>query len=186
MSMIVRTGCFQLFEHDTRVTSLSFQGRHLFSGITLNYSGQVLGDSINTTNLDNGPFRSRTYYKFTLLPEKSYALNGSDLLTFRSGISFDDTNRDGSAVSPLFEIALDSPVKWGNNRYYFEYSKASQVPGYTILGASRSAGLFRGNPDASREKSHNIELGLELTRPFGRHILRYFIVLTMTFKIGLF
>lgn len=159
-------GVFNPFEHDTRVTSLSFQGRHLFSGITLNYSGQVLGDSINTTNLDNGPFRSRTYYKFTLLPEKSYALNGSDLLTFRSGISFDDTNRDGSAVSPLFEIALDSPVKWGNNRYYFEYSKASQVPGYTILGASRSAGLFRGNPDASREKSHNIELGLELTRPF--------------------
>lgn len=159
-------GVFNPFEHDTRVTSLSFQGRHQFSEFALNYSGQLLGDSINTTNLDNGPFRSRTYYKFTLLPEISYALNDDDLFTLRTGASFDDTNRDGSAVSPLFQIALDCPLTDGNNHYYFEYSEASQVPGYSILGANRNAGLFRGNPEAGREKSHNIELGFNLTRPF--------------------
>ena len=158
-----RPGLSNDFEHRTRVASFGFQGLHHFSAFGLRYGGQVLGDSINTTNLNNGPFQSRTYYKLTLLPEKTFALNEKDSVTVRAGASFDDTNRDGSTVSPLLGVSLDQNVDEGSNRYYFEYSETSQVPGYTVLGANPT-GLFAGNPNAGRERSHNIEIGSKVIR----------------------
>jgi outer membrane receptor protein involved in Fe transport len=47
----------------------------------------------------------------------------------------------------------------GLQRAYASYTKTTQVPTYTALKSSASAGLFRGNPALGRQKSDNIELG---------------------------
>ena len=50
--------------------------------------------------------------------------------------------------------------KGGRVRAYAQVSGASQVPGYTALGSSSTAGLFRGNQSLGRERSTNWEVGI--------------------------
>jgi outer membrane receptor protein involved in Fe transport len=45
-------------------------------------------------------------------------------------------------------------------RVFVSYTKTSQMPTYTALNSSTTGGLFRGNPNLGREKSHNVELGV--------------------------
>ncbi|HEY0947752.1 MAG TPA: TonB-dependent receptor, partial [Opitutaceae bacterium] len=62
------------------------------------------------------------------------------------------------AVSPLAEVAYERPDA-ACSRLYASYAKTTQVPTYTALNSSATAGLFRGNPDLGRSASHNLELG---------------------------
>jgi vitamin B12 transporter len=83
----------------------------------------------------------------------------------KGGLTFDDTNRDASAVSPVAELALiDNRGAEGVRRYYFSYAKTTQVPTYTALKSSPSSGLFRGNANLGRERAHNVELGWSQTK----------------------
>jgi hypothetical protein len=161
-------------KHTTDVTSLGFSGLHAFNDkFGLNYAGQITGDEIESTSLEQGDFQSRTYTKISLLPEYRIELNPNESLTFRGGASVDDTNRDDSEVSGIGDITWERLHTSGNSEsIYLSYAETSQVAGYTAIGGSTynfsdPAGpqpLFSSNPDLDRETSQNIELGGRIKR----------------------
>jgi hypothetical protein len=157
-----RPGIFNPFQHETKVYGFGFNGRKSAGEIVWNYRAEILGDEIESTALTFGNFQSRTYLKASLVPEKTWESSGSQEITARAGVVFDDTNRDSSAVSPLLEIAVKDEYTQGvKTRWYLQYSGASRVPGYTALNSNPGGGLFRGRDDLAREKSKNIEVGTE-------------------------
>jgi outer membrane receptor protein involved in Fe transport len=117
-------------------------------------------DNLQSTALTFGRFNSRNYLKLALVPEYTTATaNGP--VTLRAGATYDDTNRDASAVSPVVEVALKPST---GLRVYANYSESTQVPTYTALNSNPAAGLFRGNPALGRETSRNLESGVDFTR----------------------
>jgi len=126
------------------------------------YRGEVLADELKSTSLTFGKFHTRTQTKFSIVPEKSWALDDGARLTVKAGASLDSTNHDGSAVSPVVEISREKAAD-AFSRIYLSYASTSQVPSYTALNSSATAGLFRGNPNLGREKSHNLEGGISAT-----------------------
>ncbi len=153
-------GQFNPYQHTTWARAVSVSGRNDVGFLALNYSAEVLTDNLASTSLIYGGYKSRTFYKAGLLPEKSWAVGETRRLVAKAGLTFDDTNRDGSAVSPVAEVALiDNRGANGVSRYYFSYAKTTQVPTYTALKSNPNGGLFRGNPYLGRERAHNLELG---------------------------
>jgi vitamin B12 transporter len=155
---------FEAF-HETDVTSVALSGRHAqTTSFALNYSAQFIADGIESTTLENN-FTSRHYYKVSVLPEYRLDLRSDQQLTYRLGVTFDDTNRDSSATSLIGDITLNTiNADDTSQTVYFSYAQATQVPGYTAIGGSNSGGLFRSNYNLERETTKNIELGLALDR----------------------
>ncbi len=155
----------QNFIHETDVHALALSGRHaLDAKLALNYVGQITADGIDSTNLEQS-FTSRTSYKLTLLPEYRIDLNPSEQLTLRTGASLDGSNRDSEQASVLADITWTrSRNGGGTDKAYLAYTESSQVAGYTAIGGSTTAGLFRSNPDLKRETSRSIEFGVGLDR----------------------
>ena len=152
--------------HETKVRSIALSGRHAFGKeITLNYAFQSTTDGINSSSLEEGPFTSRNYTKVTFLPEYSIVYDKIHSLIFRCGASLDDTNRDSSELSPIFDLTwLTEQADGDANSIYFSYGQTSQVPGYTAIGGSETTGLFRSNHDLGREKTQNLEIGTKVMR----------------------
>jgi len=147
------------FVHETEVAAAAVRGsRAIGDRIALGYAGQFTSDRIESTRLEN-TFTSRSYLKLSLLPEFLLLAQGEGELRMKLGGSFDDSNRDASAFSPVAEL------EWQNEdeRYHISFSQASQVAGYTAIGGGTS-GLFASNPDLRREVSSNFEFGAELKR----------------------
>ena len=150
---------FEAF-HETDVYALALSGQHSFgSSAGLDYAMQVTSDEIDSTVLENN-FTSRSYYKLSLLPGYHFDLRDGQFLTVRAGASFDATNRDESAVSPLFDVTWTRTRQNGTSEsLYLSYAGSSQVAGYTAVGGSETGGLFRSNHSLDRETSRNLELG---------------------------
>lgn len=148
-------GAFNPFQHTTQVRALTLEGRQDFAGVAAAFSAQIMHDSMESTSLTFGRFRTRNYLKLAAVPEFT-AATSAGRLKFRAGATYDDTNRDASALSPLLAAELTRP---GGTRLYVEYSESTQVPTYTALNSNPAAGLFRGNPDLKRETSRNLEAG---------------------------
>ena len=146
------------YQHTTQVRSLSFDGHQGFPDFAVAYSAQAMSDHLQSTSLTFGPFMSRDYVKLAVVPEVSTDTTGGRL-KLRGGATWDYTNRDGSAVSPLVAADLTRP---GGQRLYAQYAESTQVPTYTALDSNAVAGLFRGNPNLGRETSRNLELGTAL------------------------
>ncbi len=155
-----------LANHETEASSLGFSGFHrLDSKIGLNYAGQITADEIESSSLEQGDFRSRTYTKLSVLPEYRLELNSNESLVFRTGASFDDTNRDDSEFSAIGDITWTRLNNDGSSEsVYLSYAEASQVAGYTAIGSSEIDGIFKSNHDLDRETSQNLELGGTLKR----------------------
>ena len=153
---------FQAF-HETEVKSFAISGRHAQNDVfSLNYSAQFIEDSIESTTLENN-FTSRNYYKISVLPEYTMALENNQQLTVRLGAAFDDTNRDDSQLSLIGDITFNTINSNATERtFYLSYAEASQVAGYTAIGGNDSGGLFRSNYSLERETTKNLELGLLL------------------------
>ncbi len=152
-------GAVHPFQHTTRVTGAAASGRRDFGELAVGVRAEVLRDELHSTSLTFGRYRERTLTKFAFVPEKTWRESGGPATTLKAGVSHDDTNRDGGSFSPVVELARDFPV--GEvRRIFFNYAKTSQVPTYTALNSNPAAGLFRGNPNLGRSKSHNIELGV--------------------------
>lgn len=146
------------YQHTSWEDGGAVDGRATIGEVTVDYRGEVLADDLRSTSLIYGRFNSRTIAKLALVPEKSWRLADGDPVTVKAGATYDDTNRDGSAISPVFELARERKSgPW--NRLYLSYAQTTQVPTYTALDSSATAGLFRGNPNLGRETSHNFELG---------------------------
>ena len=153
-------------KHETKVSALAFAGRHVINQqFALNHSAQLTADEIDSSNLEQGDFTSRTYYKFNLLPEYQFELDPGETITTRAGATFDDTNRDSSEVSPIFDITWQRTGSNGHSdSIYLSYAETSQLPGYGAIGGSEGSGLFRSNHDLDRETTQNLEFGYAIDR----------------------
>lgn len=150
-----------LFQHTTWVYGLGVDGRTaLNDALAVGYRAGVVTDELKSTSLTFGRYRSRTHVSASVYPEWRFARNASRTWTLVGGIAFDDTNRDSSALSPVFEIARSSPDA-PLSRVHLGYARTTQVATYTALNSATSAGLFRGNPDLGRSSSHQVEVGVE-------------------------
>lgn len=148
-------GQFNPFQHTTQVGALSLEGRQELRSLAVAYSAQTMADSLQSTALTFGRFRTRRYLKLTVVPERSFATSAGQL-KLRAGAAYDDTNREASALSPL---AVAELVRPDGTRLHVEYAESSQVPTYTALKSNPASGLFRGNPNLGRESSRNLEAG---------------------------
>ncbi|MDQ8180896.1 TonB-dependent receptor [Pelagicoccus sp. SDUM812005] len=147
------------FVHQTEVSAAALNGVQAVSDVAkINYMVQLATDEIESTKLENN-FTSRDYTKVSVLPEFLLSEKGERRLSLRAGLSYDDTNRDASEVSPIADITWTN----GDDSYYLSFSQASQVSGYTAIGGA-TGGLFASNPDLEREVSRNVELGATLKR----------------------
>lgn len=146
------------FQHTTWVKGVAVAGRSDLGDVILNYRGELIADELRSTSLTFGHFNTRTQTKFSLVPEKTWALDDGAHLVLQAGGSLDSTNHDGTAFAPIVSVAREqasAPL----SRIYLSYATTTQVPSYTALNSNAAAGLFRGNPNLGREKSHNLELG---------------------------
>ena len=147
------------FEHETRSFSLGLKGRQQAAGLDWLFSGQLVADRlVRSTDLTNGTFNSRTYLSMSLAPEHEWALGSGNTLLVHGGLRLDVSNRDEDALMPLFGVVYERPVTSGLNRFELQYSRTSQLPGYTALN-SRPTGLFGGNPYLGREYANTLSLG---------------------------
>lgn len=153
-------GASNPFQHTTKVHAVSLEGRLTEGDYLVDYGFQAMRDSLESTALTFGRFKTRDYYKITFVPQRDFAI-AAGRLNLRAGLSFDDTNRDDSAVSPILAASL---TRADGTRFYVQYAEATQVPTYTALNSNPAAGLFRGNPDLGRETSRNLEAGVVLKR----------------------
>lgn len=147
------------FNHSTWVRGAAVSGRKSIGEVVLNARAEFLSDFIESTSLLFGRYHSRDITKLSLVPERSWSLSDGARFVARAGATYDYTNRNGSAVSPVVELARETSPQQILQRVYLSYSDTTQVPTYTALNSSPSAGLFRGNPNLGRETSHNFEIG---------------------------
>ncbi len=150
-----------LYRHTSWARSLALAGRVDLAPIILNFQAQLLDDALQSTTLNFGRYHTRTYTKLALAPEKTWALGERQRLTLKTGATFDDTNRDAAAVSPLAEVVHEQTLADGTvRRLALSYAQTTQVATYTALNASATSGLFRGNALLGRETSHQLELSV--------------------------
>jgi vitamin B12 transporter len=148
------------FKHETQVRAIAVDGKHTFDeSWGMYYASQVTQDRIRSSSLENN-FVKRAYIKISVLPEYRYLQNEKTAWVVRAGGAFDDSDRDASAVSPIFELSRQFDDAQQNLRLHFSYSEATQVPGYTAIGGPETVGLFRSRRDLGRERSRNLETGL--------------------------
>ena len=152
-------GAVHPFQHTTWISGAAFHGRRSYDGVLLNFRGELLSDKITSTSLTAGRYRSRRLTKLSLVPEDSWTLSDGSKIIFKAGATYDDTNRDSSRFSPVAELAHETKSS-ALRRIYLSYTEATQVPTYTALNSSATAGLFRGNPNLGRTTSKNLEAGL--------------------------
>jgi outer membrane receptor protein involved in Fe transport len=148
-------GASNPFIHTTHVRAIAFDGRQGSGDWAVDFAAQYMRDNLQSTSLTAGHFNSRVYYKLSAVPQYATELPAGRM-TLRAGVTYDDTNRDASAVSPLLEVALK---RSNTTRFYAQYAGSTQVATYTALNSSATSGLFRGNPNLKREVSRNLELG---------------------------
>lgn len=152
------------FIHETKAYALAYAGSHaLNDGFYLNYAGQITADEIESTNLENS-FTSRTYVKVSVVPEYRIHIQDTQTIGAFAGLSFDDTNRNDSAFSPILKLEWAQKSKdYQSEKLYISYTETSQVAGYTAIGGGTS-GLFASDPTLDRETSQNLEIGGQISR----------------------
>jgi hypothetical protein len=148
--------------HETKVSALGLNGFHqLNSKLGIRYAGQLTADTIDSTALKNA---TRSYLKFSVLPEYQIASNSNEELTFGIGCSFDDSNRDDAQFSLISNLKWQATHANGNSESIsLSYSEASQVAGYTAIGDAQG-GPFLSNEDLNREQSQTLELAGRIQR----------------------
>ncbi|MBS0633435.1 MAG: TonB-dependent receptor [Verrucomicrobia bacterium] len=149
------------FQHTTGVDGAALGGRaNLGDDFHLNYHAETVSDELQSTSLTVGHYHSRTMNRLVLAPEKSWRLDDGSQLIAKAGAGWDDSDHASSAVSPMVELAREQNTS-ALRRIYVSLATTTQLPSYTALDSSPSSGLFRGNPDLGREKSRNLEAGVQ-------------------------
>jgi hypothetical protein len=146
------------YQHTTWEYGAGFGGRVGIGGVVLNYHVEETSDSLRSTALIYGPYHSRTLEKIALVPEESWSAEGG-AVTLRAGATYDDSNRASGVLSPIAELAR-TWASGGLRRVYVSYSTTTEMPSYTALDSSPTAGLFLGNPNLGRQTSRDTEAGV--------------------------
>ena len=175
-------------EHKTKVSSLGLTGFYKNDeNFGINYSSQITKDNMAssrddykefdpisgletahypTDGLTRGKFTTRSYYKFSVVPEYKISLNQIETFTIRAGGTFDETNRDSSRISPIADITWEqNKTKSQSKKAYLSYSETTQVLGYSAIGGSETGGIFKSKHDLKRGISKNLEFGFALGMP---------------------
>jgi vitamin B12 transporter len=165
-------------QHETTVHGFSLSGKHQINeNFSINHFGQYTYDKMDdskvlgafverpTWHLKNGDFTDRQYYKLSLVPEYKKFLDKNEVITYKAGVAWDDTNRDKQRFSPIAEISWSKTENEKNSEnIYLSYSESTQVLGYGAIGGSTDSGTFRSTRDLRRSVSKNLELGYKLTK----------------------
>jgi vitamin B12 transporter len=146
------------YQHTTWEYGAGFGGRVDFGGIMVDYHAEETSDSLRSTSLIYGPYHSRTLEKIAIVPEESWRSSGG-AVTLRAGATYDESDRAGGVLSPVAELARAWDSGW-LRRIYASYSVTTEMPSYTALDSSATAGLFLGNPNLGRQTSRDTEAGL--------------------------
>jgi len=157
-------GLFESF-HETDVYASGLEGRHAFGpDLALRYSAQVTADDIESSRLEQGGFTSRSYVKTTVMPEYRVHMGAASELTLSAGMTYDDTNRDKKAFSPIAKAVYRREASaHASTTLRLSYSEATQVPSYTAFGGNTS-GLFASTRGLGRSESKTLEAGVKLER----------------------
>jgi len=154
-----RPGLYNPYEHETEVRAASLQWDQQRGDWMFTSRLEAWHDSLESTSLLAGDFNSRNYWKLGVSGERDWMV-GDWNSSLRLGLSYDDSNRDSAAVSPLLRWELVR-LGQGNQQQllYMDVSRSTQVAGYTATASSPTGGLFRGNQNLGREVADNFELG---------------------------
>jgi vitamin B12 transporter len=155
-----RPGLFNPYEHTTHAGGAAASLTLAAAGWTWTTRAYLAADSIESTSLTSGRFDSRIYRRVAVMGSRRFGARQGQVQT-RFGLVFDDTNREESALSPLAEIAWSPNGSQGRWRWFAQVAQSTRVPGYTALNSPATSGLFRGNPDLGRERSGNLEAGIQ-------------------------
>ncbi|MDR1498041.1 MAG: hypothetical protein LBS59_06510 [Puniceicoccales bacterium] len=158
-------------QHKTRVSGGALDGRQTFFAnaagrrTELHYRFGIVADNIESTALIYGRYSSRTHFYAGIYADQTLPISEKNAFTVTAGLFYDDFNRGSGTVSPLAGVAWHSAAtdSW-LRRVKLDYSETTQLPSYTVLNSAPN-GLFGGNPDLGRSRSHNVELGVDLATP---------------------
>lgn len=156
-------------QNDTEVFGLGARGKFSLEYFDVRYSSDFAADKLTSTTLfpATGFAHTRTLYKFSVVPERVFALNDVWDVKVQAGGSFDNSNRFGSAGSPIGGVSFIQNLDDGDRIiYYAQYAKSTQVPGDLAIGSPNL--LFLGNPDLGRVTSDNYEVGINIERSTWR------------------
>lgn len=149
------------FQHTTWTYGAGVESRRTLGEVAWTFAGTAVSDELKSTSLTAGRFHERKSIKLALAPEHTWKRVEGGQVTARVGLSYDDTNRDGSAVSPLGEIRWTREGESaGVQHLYLSFARATQTATYTALNSASGAGLFRGNANLGRAASENLEAGV--------------------------
>ncbi len=149
------------FQHTTWIEGVSGGGLFDIGPLLLDVHAEATADDIKSTSLIFGPFHRRDLEKVAVVPEYVIPAAGGSWIA-KAGATEDRSSRDPSALSPIADLSRT----WtgaGLQRLYASYAVTTQLPSYTALKSSPTAGLFFGNQNLGRETSRNDELGGEGT-----------------------
>ncbi|MEY3017880.1 MAG: hypothetical protein RL336_1015 [Pseudomonadota bacterium] len=149
----LESGSAGAFEHETASYGIALEGTH---GL-VHYRAQWTGDElISSTDLTHGTFNQRQYLNASVGIKQQYSVDNGMLLN-DVGLTADVSNRDSDSLQPYAHIAWQPTLQW---TAFVDYARTSQLPGYTAL-QSNTSGLFGGNPELSRERSEQLEVGVQ-------------------------
>jgi hypothetical protein len=151
-------GAVHPYQHTTWEYGASVGGRYIVEGLYINFHAEETTDALQSTSLIYGPYHSRDLEKVAVLPEEQWVVTGA-VVTLKAGATYDDSNRASGVISPVAELS----EQWNTgalSRIYASFSTTTQMPDYTALDSSPTAGLFLGNPDLGREVSRDSEVGI--------------------------
>lgn len=153
------------FEHETRSVSLGLAGRQGFAGLDWRISGQFTADRlVRSTDLVFGDFNSRSYGSIAVAPGFEWPLASGSSIGAWGGLRADFSNRDENAVSPILQLSLERPFEGGTDRYEVQFTRNTQIPGYTAL-KSPPVGLFGGNTSLGRSYASTLTMGWSRVTP---------------------
>lgn len=153
-------GAVHPFQHTTWVDGGAAKFHRRCGDLVWTLRTEWLRDRLESTALTFGRYLSRLLSKTSLVGARSWSTSGGGQIAFTVGLAEEDSNRDRGNLSPTIEFArtYDSGRL---KKVVLSYTRTSQMPSYTALNSSPSAGLFRGNANLGRAISDNIELGFE-------------------------
>jgi hypothetical protein len=151
-------GLYNPYQHTTWLNGAAVDGREVMSDWAVRYRAEVAQDKLQSTALTAGHYNTRTISKAALAGEHDWPAAQNGRWHALAGATFDKTNHDSGAWSPLVELRRHFAAGAAWQSFGLSYAQTTQVPSYTALNSSPASGLFRGNPGLGRERSRNLEL----------------------------
>ena len=154
------TGLPGAFEHETASYGLAIEGERDIFHYRMQWTGDKL---VSSTDLTHGNFTSRQYLTGSMGVRQQQDFSDGTLLS-SIGLSGDISNRDSDTLQPYAYFEWQRPNGLAT---FIDYARTSQLPGYTAL-QSGTSGLFGGNPNLSRERAEQVEMGVKKAYPNGQ------------------